>query len=370
MAKFRLPASLKSLTQLAPQGWQLGRGWVHPALWASIGLHLLVLLLPLPDRSRLQSAAEAPSDQPAETQVRVTPLPASPQPSVATTPPAPPAPSAVPLRPSPPVVSALPQPLPPRQIAPQRVAVPPPQTPRPVAPAVSPSPTTPASPTPPAVPPPALPFADLPLLAGAQTGCFGLGACSEITDGTPFRTAGQTLETQLTAQGYTVTPREDYDEAGRKVYQLTRGDEVRYLNVLSADVGSTVYLVTPQPISLDDLKTSTTIQAELTSLLDQTPSAPAAPAQFFQPDAFWLGGVARPETGGSLRFVSGSQPDQLLSRFRTALQAQNFNLTEAGGYGSGWLYEITKGPYTGYLNLVPAADQTGTIVVLWSQLPD
>ncbi|MFM7423761.1 MAG: hypothetical protein ACKO7W_01955 [Elainella sp.] len=364
MAKFRFPRSLKPLAKLTPQ---LGR-WLHPALLGSVGLHLLLLLLPLPDWSRFQSVAEPevePMSEPlskraADTQVQITPLP-SPSPASVATPRPSPSPVAATPRLSPTLPALVPQPAPPSPV---------PRATPPKAPPVSPSPAASPAPPVPAVPPPALPFADLPLLAGAQTGCFGLGTCREITDGTPFRSAGQALEKQLASQGYTVTPREDYDEAGRKVYQLTKGSETRYLNVLSADVGSTVYLVTPQPISLSDLQNSGAIQVELTSLLDQTPSTPALLAQFFQPDAFWLGETVRPETGGRLRLVAGRQPDQLLGSLTAALQAQGFSLVEAGGYGSGLLYEVTKGPYTGYLNLVPAADQTGTIVVLWSRLPD
>lgn len=214
-----------------------------------------------------------------------------------------------------------------------------------------------------------MPFADLPLLTGSQTGCFGLGTCHEITDGTNFRTAGQTLEQALQAQGYTVKPREDLEETGRKVYELTKGNKTRYLNVLSSDVGSTIYLVTPQPVSLDQLQTSETHKAELEAILDSISSGSVNPTQLTQPEAFFAGTTPRPETGSQLRLVAGRSPQELLNGLTGSLQAQNFTLTEAGGYGNGLLYEVTKGAYTGYLNLVPTVDRSGTIVVLWTNLP-
>jgi hypothetical protein len=335
------------------------RWLIKPALFGSIGLHILLLLAPIPDDTTLKTAS-----QPIESEVQVTRLPEQPPtPKPSVTPPQPtPIPSPQVVRPSPvqpvPIRPPAPRPLPP--IAKPQV------TPAPtVTPAASPSP----SPTPAPVPPPAIPFADVPLLTGTQTGCFGLGTCHEITNGTNFRTAGQTLEQALQAQGYTVKLREDLDETGRKVYELTKDNKTRYLNVLSSDVGSTVYVVTPEPVSLSALESSETQKAELEAILDGIAAGTANPSQLAQPEAFFAGSTPRPETGGKLRLVTGSSPQNVLNSLTNSLQAQGFTLTEAGGYGSGLLYEVTKGAYTGYLNLVPSVDGSSTIVVLWTNLP-
>lgn len=183
-----------------------------------------------------------------------------------------------------------------------------------------------------------------------------------------FRTAGKTLEQQLKNQGYTVRFRDDIEAAGSKTYEITKDGETRYLNVLSADLNNAVYLVTPEPITLADLQNSDLPRAELKAVLDSLPATSANATQFAEPDAFFTGATPRPETGGNLRLMANPS-DQVLTTITNQLQTQGFTLTEAGGYGSGLLYEVTKGALTAYLNLVPTVDQSGTIVVLWSSLP-
>lgn len=333
--------------------------WVRPALFASIGLHVLLLLLPLPERSKLQEVDLAELD---EVQITQPPQP-SPKPSVPSPiPPTPkaiaPSPTSVPRQPQRPIVRQ-PQPT-------QLPAIPPPATPN-----ATPTPLAVSTPSlsPDPGPPPNLPFGDVPLLAGSEMGCFGIGTCHQLNNGTNFRTAGQTLEDQLQAQGYQVTLRDDIEETGRKVYELKKGNDTRFLNVLSADLGATIYLITPQPIRLSDLQNSTALKSELKSTLDQLASMAANPTQFAQPEAFYTNALPRPETDGQLRLVKGNPPEQLFSTLSSQLQAQNFQLTAAGGYGGGLLYEVNKGAFTAYLNLVPTIDHTGTVVVLWSALP-
>ncbi len=333
---------------------------MQPALFLSIGLHIVILLMPLPDRSSSEPAPEpvlSPSPQ-----VPLTRLP-SPQPSASLTPsPKPsPAPSVIatpPVRvaPSPPL-AARPATPPPPQRSPQ-----PTPSPR----SASPSPT----PSPDPVPPPAIPFSDVPVLAGAQTGCYGMGVCHQLTDGTPFRSAGQNLESQFQSQGYTVQLRDDLEETGRKIYELTRSGETRFLNVFSINVGETIYLVTPQPISLQELEESETLKAELETLLNQQVGTRLAdPSQLAAAADFYLNAAPRPEIVGNLRLLANSTPEQLLPNLSGQLQAQQFSLTAAGGYGGGLLYEVTRGAYTGYLNIIPTIDQSGTVVVLWMNLP-
>lgn len=349
------------------------RWLVRPALLGSIGLHVLLLLMPIADRSSLETVASEP-----ETQVPVSRLPENqrtkaPQPKPTPTPTpkvAAPTPTPKPLIPAPVSPQRLPIQIPPAQVQPKvQSQVQPQVQPSPVpaqpTPLATPSPV--ASPDP--VPPPALPFADVPVLAGSQTGCFGLGTCHQMTDGTNFRTAGQTLEQELSAKGYRVKLRDDIEETGRKVYEISKNNETRYLNVLSSDVGSTVYLVTTQPVSLSELQGSETLKTELEALLDGLPNTAANAMQFAQPEAFFVNATPRPETGGKLRFVANTSPDQLLNALTSQLQAQNYSLTDAGGYGGGLLYEVTKGAFTGYLNLVPTSDRSGMIVVLWTNLP-
>lgn len=351
------------------------RWLIKPALFGSVGLHLLLLLMPLPQRP----SAPDLLTQAESTQIRLTDLPKTlpkqppptPKPTAlkAATP-SKPSPSITPqqrsaARPTLPIQPTLQRSLPsvnsetlPRPIA------------KPIVPAPASAPPSPepiASPDP--VPPPSIPFADIPLVAGAQTGCFGLGTCHQVV-GTNFRTTGQTLEGQLKAQGYTIKSRDDLEETGREVYEISKNQETRYLNVLSSDLGSTIYLVTTQPITLDNLQNSETLKSELATILNSFPgTTTASPTQIAQPDAFFAGPAPRPEAETGLHLVPGNSPAQLLNSLETQLHSQSFTLTEAGGYGGGRLYEVTKDAFTGYLSLVPTTDRSSTIVVLWTNLP-
>jgi len=347
---------------------------IRPALFISLGLHALLFLLPWPGgENDFDPTTSALENLENEVQVTRTPEPVRPTPpSPLPSPSVPPSPAASPPSP-PPSPPAVP---PPQAVQPQPPPVaaspPPPPAPSPTPSPELPSPTPVASPSPaapPAVPPPAIPFGDVPLVAGAEAGCFGLGTCRQIT-GVPFRDTGDTLLQQLTAQGYTVKQRSDLEETGRKVYEIAKDGKRRYLNILSSDINTTVYIVTPAPIQLADLQGNDTMRAELVNILDTLAAGNTADiSQFFQPEAFFSGTTPRPETGGQLRLVLNTLPDQFYPVLNSALQASQFMLTEAGGYGGGRLYEVTRGAYTGYLNLVPTQDGSGTIVVLWSQLP-
>lgn len=343
------------------------RWLIRPALLSSVGLHLLLVFMPLPERSsEPASLTQVDSDQ-----IRLTRLPKQssppPKPMVAAKPVATPKPSPSiarlqrPAARPPSLLQPTLQPLPKSvnsETLPQPVA----KTPVPTPP---PAPITSADP----VPPPSLPFADIPLLSGAQTGCFGLGTCHQV-DGTNFRATGQALEEQLQAQGYRIKARDDLEETGRQVYELSKGNETRFLNILSSDLGSTIYLVTTQPITLNNLQNSETLKSELATILNSLPGTTTAnPTQMAQPEAFFAGPSPRPEAEAGLHLVPGNSPAQLLSSLENQLHSQSFTLTEAGGYGGGRLYEVTKDAFTGYLSLVPTTDHSSTIVVLWTNLP-
>jgi len=61
---------------------------------------------------------------------------------------------------------------------------------------------------------------------------------------------------QLEAKGYTVRPRDDLeDDTGRKVYEVSKGEETQYLTVLSVlELGRTVYVLAEKPMTLADLQ--------------------------------------------------------------------------------------------------------------------
>lgn len=175
-------------------------------------------------------------------------------------------------------LSTLPKPLPP----PQPTTAPPPEpTPTPVSVAPQPTPQlAPAPPPPVAEPEPAaeptpeptptpspepveagivIPFRDdFPHPAGSTAGCFALQNCRRLENISSYRQTARDLVAQLEAQGYHVTPRDDTDNTGLELYEIVEADDpdgvVQYLSIFSDGIGSAVYTITQEIISLEELR--------------------------------------------------------------------------------------------------------------------
>lgn len=96
---------------------------------------------------------------------------------------------------------------------------------------------------------------EFPHLAGAQSGCYGLESCHQISGN--YRRAAQQLIDQMAAQGYQLTERDDIDNTGHRVFEaitLNEPEKTYYLNVFSPDVGSTVYVLSVDILSLEELQ--------------------------------------------------------------------------------------------------------------------
>lgn len=348
---------------------------VRPALFLSIGLHLLLLLLPLlPDRPSQQSQAE-----PEETAVALTPAPivppepspsagALPVPSPATLPPAPATPSPN-LNPTlPPTAQTQPIILSPTQ----------PAIPAPVVPTLAPSsvqstPTAPVTPAPPQNQPQnriTAPFANFPHLADAQSGCFDqtTGDCRQVSGN--FRQVSQSLRDRLSSQGYEVKQRDDLEETGRQVYEVSKENTTRYLSVISSDLAGTAYILADEPVTQADIEQIGTVQTALQTLLNHLADGNTATSvQFAYPEFFFTADRPRPEINGPSYRVSGTEPAQLADRLTSTLQTNGFQSSQIGEYGGGPVYEVGQKAFLGYVNLVPIRDGTGTIVVLWQSIP-
>lgn len=331
------------------------RWLVRPALFLAIAIHGLLIFTPLP-------AQKEPSGDRSQSEVetRVARLPTLVSPKPVLSPMAPPrSPSQLPLP----------------QVAPIQSA--PRLTTQPALPAPMASPVQSSAPLPQPDPiveqtPPAanlqIPFANFPDLAGAQAGCFGSGNCRQVSNGIPFRNAAQTLEQQMVAQGYEVSERDDLSETGQKIYQLKAQDgTMRYLSVLSSAVGATIYILSPEPATLNDLQQTETLKSNLATLLGQLGTTAIA-TQIPYPTLFLSGTMPRPEVE-QMRLVPGVTPDQLISTLTRTLQDRQFSLLAVGTYGGGKIYEVGNAAFTGYINLVPTADNTGTLMILWNTAP-
>ncbi|WP_448574105.1 hypothetical protein [Trichothermofontia sp.] len=366
-----------TLTMHQPRFWKNlpapVRMLVRPMLFLALGLHVLILLLPLPSEPEPEPEPELlPEDQ----TIKVVPAPKR---AIAPPPPKPaaPAPAATPA-------PARPAPSPPRSqpASPPIVASPPtPVSDRP-APATSPSPLEPEGmPSPAAIdltpppPEPTLPaaegtgaFADFPNPEGVVAGCLGLNECQQA-EGVRLTRLVQDLQAALARQGYAVTALDLDSDQGRRVFEVTKGDEKRYLNLFSTPEGA-VYLLAKQILTLAEVQAMAASRQALVSLVQGVSNQQARGQDFTQPDAFFTEMGLREGLEPFFPLVANQTPDRLFStQLAPQLQQQGFTVAPLPDYGGGPLYQVQQGALVYYLSLVPAAGGRGAIVTLWSKFP-
>ncbi len=258
------------------------RTLIRPMWYISLGLHGLLLMVPIPSTPELEpSPAKKKS-------VKITQLPSQPSPlpsPLVSLPKPSPRFQPNPLPPNPPQVKASPANIfalrrsasrapiiespQPSQIAQQNTPSPSPTptptliasptptptptptpSPTPVAsptpspsPTPTPTPTPVASPTPPPTPTPTNPFADFPELAGVKPGCNGQQGCWQV-EGTNIRSvASNQLEPFLAAQEYSFLGNEEIGDDYHSVYRVSnKNGGIEYLYLLSTDDGVPVLL--------------------------------------------------------------------------------------------------------------------------------
>lgn len=96
-----------------------------------------------------------------------------------------------------------------------------------------------------------------PHYAGAVGGCFGLSECRQVSGVGSYRTVARSLIAGLEEQGYLVELRDDLEDTGRNVYELTPpgpGTTRQFLMVFSNTDGSAIYVMSPDVMTLDELK--------------------------------------------------------------------------------------------------------------------
>jgi len=112
--------------------------------------------------------------------------------------------------------------------------------------------------TPPADDGPLMSYSDgFPHVAGAVGGCFGLSECRQVSDAGNYRAVARSLIDGLEAQGYAVRLRDDLEDTGRNVYELTPPNGHignQFLMVFSGLDGSAIYVMSPEVMTLEDLK--------------------------------------------------------------------------------------------------------------------
>jgi hypothetical protein len=105
-----------------------------------------------------------------------------------------------------------------------------------------------------------------PHLEGAASGCFGFQECRRVSGAGSYRNVARSLIAGLEAQGYQVKLRDDLEDTGRNVYELSSPEtsELKYLMVFSDADGSAVYVMSTEIMTLQDLQTLQ-VQAEASS---------------------------------------------------------------------------------------------------------
>jgi outer membrane biosynthesis protein TonB len=403
------------------------RSLLKPAILISIGFHGLLLLMPLAGVHE-QSAPPIPKEE----KVKLTELPTeevTTSPSVAAPSPTTPQPS--PLvsaklpdvrsiaSPSPtpsPSASKLPQvavsskPIPtikpspsvsPKPLASKKPIIKPSSkaSPKPLAsktPVVKPSPkaspkaivTKPTPSTTPAAQKPAAlntPFSDFPKYPNATTGAFDIKAIEKVAQQTPddLKQVGSFFENELKGKGYQSNISTNTDN--KKVYEVSKGGVNEYLTLIFEGGKGTIIVKSKKPLpdNLGNTEVASAQENAFDAALGRVPFQPndSADEKLPDPKAFhdkygqdekgFLEKQVKNGIDGSIRFIGGQNPDAAYSGiFAGSLQQGNFQVTPKNSYGGGNLYEVRQGGFARYLNLIPAKDGSGTIVVVWNTPPN
>lgn len=95
-----------------------------------------------------------------------------------------------------------------------------------------------------------------PHFEGAVGGCFGFTECRRVSGAGSYRSVARSLIDDLEAQGYGVDLRDDLEDTGRNVYELSppNGDPIKYLLVFSDRDGSAIYVMSEEIMTLNELQ--------------------------------------------------------------------------------------------------------------------
>ncbi len=343
------------------------QGLIRPMLLISIGLHGLLLLMPIPSQPKNEVVKK-------ETQkIKITQLP-----TVASKP----SPIAS-LNPSPtplPKITIQPSPIVRQQISQPIVQNPTPQ-PTPIkSPVSSPTPTATSTPTPTPTPTPTTPvsttqdpFADFPLYPNAQPGSVGIlpAAVDNLAKHTSdnLQKVVAYFQKQLASKKFSV--QSNIEQPNIKVYKVSKGSQDQFLHLIFRN-NNTVIVLAPTPIpDLDKLKDTEVVQQsaeerafdeichqideefvlsssdkDINYLMDFT-KIPDAPR------------VKLDEGYPTLGLAKGTTPEKILFSFQGKLTERGFVISQLKPYGSVTLYRIshqTNKSFVRYISIVPTPE--------------
>ncbi|MBE7386166.1 MAG: hypothetical protein F6J95_032850 [Leptolyngbya sp. SIO1E4] len=248
-----------------PKGLK-GRVYIPGALlMLSLVSHGLILKIPVPQLSQPETPSESPLPQPEDIAVVILPEQEAPAAAVPDLPETLPPSDVRPETVSPAAAIPAPEPaaIPPEPSLPEETAAPTepeidpsvPSDDAPVDDATTPSYSDPDPPAP--VGPLATYGDEFPHHANAVGGCFGLAECRRVSGEGSYRNVARSLIADLEVNGYGVKLRDDLDDTGRWVYELTvpgSASSPQYLIVFSDIDGSAVYVMSDQVLTLNELQ--------------------------------------------------------------------------------------------------------------------
>lgn len=348
------------------------KAFIRPMLFASVGLHALLIFLPLPGEK------EPPKPAPEKT-VKVTQLPPASKPNAATAKPL----SKVPIS------ARLPRPVIPAA-RPDSITIPS-TTRRPIAQPASeaaaanqPAPsaatgsdansaqTTPAA---------SNPFADFPRYPNAKPGSFE--SLSPALSLSSFQTSAPlaTVETffmgELPKKGFETGSPEKRGSV--EVISVTKGGVTKYLHLITRDGKGTVYLLLDTPIDVNSLPKDAKIETEppeklelnklFTDIADNIELrvnfvTSNSDTELKDPTSFAVPGIEFDY--GKVTKIPGGEPFSLAeldALLQPELEGIGFTLTASADYGGAKVYQITKNSYTRYLAIAPTNDGGGWVYV-------
>ena len=211
------------------------------------------------------------------------------------------------------------------------------------------------------------PWEDFPQYPGAQPGCYNLASC--LQTGKPLTEVSTFFEHELTAKKYAAEL--TINEPNRKVFQVSRNGLTQYLSLINVEGKGTLYVLSEAPRTLADLAQAIEVPGAIYSVLSNLYAEEAGRANFTQPDAFFTAQGLRPEVGIAQLVTGENYAIFFDTYFRNNLVNNGFESSNAPqSYGGGLLYTVTKDDLTLYPVMLPTADGTGTLVVVLKSLPE
>jgi hypothetical protein len=390
MSELQVLDPVDELEEIGGSKWSW-QGLIKPSITVAVGLHLLLLIVPIVG-SQSQEAAKPKTPEPQDEKVKLTTLSAdtvlgSPAPSSAS----PKAQASDGVKPSPtgapsPTANKIPEPKLSAAPSPKASASPSPSSPKPSPSSLSPSPSPSASKPSPSSPSPSPSASNaaasaIPAYPKGTKGAFGIPELAPIAGGAQQTTDDvATVEKYykgiLPSKGFTINVSENSDT--KKTFEVaSKVGASQFLTLFSVPQGTVIVTSTkPLPQNLADTAQQSVEEKEFDDIFTAGNGTPySASGSGYKENMFVAqSNQFEPENPKMLgvQFIPNQTEEQAYSAFAGVFQAKSFQVTK-GGYGGSVLVTVTKGTVTRYFSLVAATpakpDGAGVYVVGWKTSP-